>query len=141
MKRGWDVPVLSGFHRPSWSWTFFRCRPKFPLCVNVFWQYSHVNGLCPVCLRKWSLRLHDFLKMEPQPSYRQRKYSLMRCVYLLRTLIVWCKLLGIFSKVRDWHGPTDTICWPANISSRLYMCPWPQFTSEESSLSASFGGS
>lgn len=93
-------------------WTFFKWRPKFPLCVKCLWQKLHLKGLWPVCFLKWSLRLHDFLKTLPQSGYMHLKYSLTLLVSGFLTLMVSCHSSGIPLKVLeviwDFKGLLDS---------------------------------
>lgn len=89
--------------------TFFRWRPRFPLCVKVLWQKGHLKGLIPVCFLKWSLRLQLFLNTLPQLGYRHLKYNLTLCVSGFLTRMVWCHYFGIPSNVLCLERPVSPI--------------------------------
>lgn len=71
-----------------------RWRPRFPLWVKTWPQIRHLNGFWSVCLRKWSFKLHPFLKTARQPSNLQKKIILVRLVARLGTDMVLCQALG-----------------------------------------------
>ena len=75
-------------------WIRLRCRPKFPLWVKTWPHIWHLNGFYSVCLRKWSFKLHPFLKTARQPSNLQKKIILVRLVARLGTDMVRCQVLG-----------------------------------------------